>query len=93
MRAVSQRVFGGPEVLEVVDLERPRPAAGEALVRVAAAGINPGDKNIRAGRVAQFGPPPFTLGSEASGTVAEVAPDVTRLEPGDEVCRARSRRR
>jgi NADPH:quinone reductase-like Zn-dependent oxidoreductase len=48
MRAVSQRVFGGPEVLEVVDLERPRPAACEALVRVAAAAaaINPGDQNI-----------------------------------------------
>ena len=85
MRAVSQRVFGGPEVLEVVDLERPRPAPGEALVRVAAAGVNPGDKNIRAGKVAQFGGPPFTLGSDVSGTVVDVAPDMTRLEPGDAV--------
>jgi NADPH:quinone reductase-like Zn-dependent oxidoreductase len=52
MGAVSQRVFGGPEVLEIIDLERPRPAPGEALLRVAAGGINPGDKNIRAGKVA-----------------------------------------
>jgi NADPH:quinone reductase-like Zn-dependent oxidoreductase len=54
-------------------------------VRVAAAGINPGDKNIRAGKVAQFGRPPFTLGSDVSGTVVAVADDVTRLGPGDEV--------
>ena len=43
MRAVSQRAYGGPEVLEVVEVDRPTPRPGEVLVQVRAAGVNPAD--------------------------------------------------
>jgi NADPH:quinone reductase-like Zn-dependent oxidoreductase len=58
MRAVSQRAYGGPEVLEVIETSRPRPGPGETLVRVRAAGVNPADWKIRSGQVRRFGDPP-----------------------------------
>jgi NADPH:quinone reductase-like Zn-dependent oxidoreductase len=85
MRAISQRTFGGPEVLEVIEVERPEPAPGEVLVRVLAAGVNPADWKIRAGRPPLFGDPPFVLGFDLSGVVERVGPEVTRFQPGDEV--------
>ncbi|MEV6770758.1 NADP-dependent oxidoreductase [Nocardia sp. NPDC051030] len=85
MKAVGQRIFGGPEVLETVEVARPEPGPGEVLVRVAAASVNAADWKIRAGLIAKFGPPPFTLGFDVSGTVAEVGADVTGYRPGDEV--------
>jgi NADPH:quinone reductase-like Zn-dependent oxidoreductase len=85
MRVISQRSFGGPDVLEVIEVDRPEPGPGEALVRVEAAGVNPGEGKIRAGRVRVLGNPPFTLGSDVSGVVEQIAPDVTRFQPGDEV--------
>src|SRR6266508_6534124 len=62
MRAISQRSYGGPEVLETVEVVRPEPAPGEVLVRVRAAGMNPADWKIRSGMIRRFGDPPFTLG-------------------------------
>ncbi|WP_187369632.1 NADP-dependent oxidoreductase [Fodinicola acaciae] len=70
MRAISQRTFGGPEVLELVEKDRPEPGAGEVLVRVEAAGVNPADYKIRSGAIPIFGPPPFVLGLDVSGVVA-----------------------
>lgn len=85
MRAISQSVYGGPEVLEVIEVDRPAPGPGEALVRVRAAGVNPADWRIRSGAVRRFGEPPFTLGLDLSGVVEEVGEQVTRFRPGDEV--------
>ncbi|MEV3858330.1 NADP-dependent oxidoreductase [Streptomyces sp. NPDC050095] len=85
MRAISQRRLGGPEVLGVVEVERPVPGEGEVLVRVHAAGVNPVDRMARSGAAPVFGDPPFTLGRDISGVVEEAGRDVSELRPGDEV--------
>ncbi|MDF3298946.1 NADP-dependent oxidoreductase [Streptomyces tropicalis] len=84
MRAISQDVLGGPEVLKEVELERPAPRANEVLVRVRAAGVNPTDWKHRA-TGAFLGEPPFVLGWDASGVVEAVGVGVAHLRPGDEV--------
>jgi len=84
MRAVSQDEVGGPEVLKLVELDRPEPRATEILVRVHAAGLNPTDWKHRA-RLWDFESLPFVLGWDVSGVVEQVAPGVTLWEPGDEV--------
>lgn len=84
MRAVSQDELGGPEVLKLVELDRPEPRAGEILVRVHAAGLNPTDWKHRA-NLRDFDSLPFVLGWDVSGVVEKVAPGVTLWEPGDEV--------
>ncbi len=84
MRAVSQTELGGPEVLHIVDVERPDPGMGEILVRVHAAGVNPVDAMNRQTGVF-VGPPPFVLGWDVSGIVEAVGVGVTLFRPGDEV--------
>ncbi|MEU6258859.1 NADP-dependent oxidoreductase [Streptomyces sp. NPDC047043] len=84
-QVITQRRFGGPEVLEVEERPLPVPAAGEVLVRVRAAGINAIDLLVRSGTAPLYGEPPFTLGRDLSGTVEAVGDGVTRLRPGDEV--------
>lgn len=84
MRAVSQDEVGGPEVLRLVELDRPEPRASEVLVRVHAAGLNPTDWKHRA-TLRDFDAPPFVLGWDVSGVVEAVAAGVTLWEPGDEV--------
>lgn len=84
MRAIRQDVLGGPEVLKLVEVERPEPGPTEVLVRVRAAGVNPTDWKHRALKI--FLPdPPFTLGWDVSGVVEEVGFGVTIHKPGDEV--------
>lgn len=84
MRTVTQGTFGGPEVLRLVETERPSPGPAEVLVRVQASGVNPTDWKHRAG--GRFlGDPPFTLGWDVSGVVEEVGLGVAVLQPGDEV--------
>jgi NADPH:quinone reductase-like Zn-dependent oxidoreductase len=79
--------LGGPEVLELRDVERPKPIPTEVLVRVAAAGINPVDWQTRqdGGYGEAVGEPPFILGWDIAGVVEEIDPDVTRFAPGDRV--------
>jgi NADPH:quinone reductase-like Zn-dependent oxidoreductase len=84
MRAVRQQSFGGPEVLQLVDVDRPEPGPTEVLVRVRAAGVNPVDWKCRAAP-GFLGAPPFTLGWDVSGVVEAVAVGVNRFAPGDEV--------
>lgn len=84
MRAISQQVLGGPEVLEIVEVERPAPRANEILIRVRAAGVNPTDwKHSATGGF--LGQPPFILGWDVSGVVEAVGVGVARFQPGDEV--------
>jgi NADPH:quinone reductase-like Zn-dependent oxidoreductase len=85
MRAISQDRFGGPDVLRVVQADRPVPAPGEVLVRVQAAGVNPADWKRRAGMLAQYDTPPFTLGLDLAGVVAALGPGADRFRPGDAV--------
>jgi NADPH2:quinone reductase len=74
---------GGPEVLKLEDLPDPKPGAGQALVRVEAAGLNFIDVYQRMG-VYKI-PLPFTLGQEGGGTVDAIGEGVTALKPGDRV--------
>jgi NADPH:quinone reductase-like Zn-dependent oxidoreductase len=85
MRVVVQESVGGPEVLHVVERPSPTPSAGEVLVRVAAAGINPVDVAVRAGFYPLLGEPPFTIGWDISGTVVAVGNGVSGLKAGDDV--------
>lgn len=86
-RAVRFDHYGDIDVLNVVDVERPVPGAGEALVRVKAAGINPGEASIRKGLMADLFPASFPSGegSDLAGVVEEVGPGVDSVAPGDEV--------
>jgi NADPH:quinone reductase-like Zn-dependent oxidoreductase len=84
VRAIRQQRLGGPEVLELVEVERPAPGPTEVLVRVAAAGVNPVDWKVRA-RGGFLGAPPFTVGWDVAGVVEEVGRGVTRFAVGDRV--------
>jgi len=83
MKAIQVKQPGGPEVMEVVDLPIPQPKANEAIVKLAASGVNFIDVYHREGRykVAL----PFTPGQEGAGTVTEVGADVTSVKVGDRV--------
>jgi NADPH2:quinone reductase len=83
MKAIRVHQTGGPGVLEYEEVQTPVPRAGEALVRLAAVGVNFIDINHRMGRYPL--PLPFTPGLEASGTVVDVAPDVKGFAVGDRV--------
>jgi NADPH:quinone reductase len=85
VRAMVTPQFGGADLFEEREVERPRPGAGEVLVRVVAAGTNPVDAKLRAnGRSAGL-EEPIILGADISGVVEEVGPGVTDLAPGEEV--------
>jgi len=85
MKAIRVSAFGGPEVLKVEDVPAPKPQAGEVLVRVRAAGVNPYDTYMRAGTYASGNPVlPWTPGSDAAGTVEAVGAGVD-LKPGQRV--------
>ena len=86
-RSVRYERFGGPEVLEVVDVEPRRPGAGEVRVRVLTAGINPADYKVFGGsRVDRYGVV-FSrgVGHDFAGVVDEVGEGVTGLALGDRV--------
>ncbi|RWP12630.1 NADP-dependent oxidoreductase [Mesorhizobium sp.] len=85
MRAVIQNSVGGPDVLVIADQPDPTPEAGEVLVRVKAAGINPVDGAVRAGYYPLLGEPPYILGWDISGTVEALGAGVTGFKIGDEV--------
>jgi NADPH:quinone reductase-like Zn-dependent oxidoreductase len=87
MKAIRIHKYGGPEVLQYEDAPRPKPQAGEVLVRVKAAGVNPIDWKVREGHMKDFWPHkfPLILGWDLSGVVEEVGPGVSRFKIGDEV--------
>ena len=88
VRAIQASAPGGPDVLELVDLPDPEPAADEVLVRVAAAGVNFIDTYRRAGAYPM--PFPHVVGSEGAGEVVAVGADVTR-SPSATASRGRRR--
>jgi NADPH2:quinone reductase len=85
MRAMVMPRFGGPELFEESDLERPELGPGEALVRVVVAGTNPVDTKLRADGSFAGLEPPVVLGSDVSGVIEELGAGVEDLAPGDEV--------
>lgn len=88
MKAVLYRSFGGPDVLEHVDMADPVPREGEVLVRLEAACVAPFDWKLRQGLLqAHFNTDlPFIPGREGAGIVEAVGAGVTDLKPGDPVC-------
>ncbi|MFY9916524.1 MAG: NAD(P)-dependent alcohol dehydrogenase [Nocardioidaceae bacterium] len=93
MKAIVQDTYGPTAVLELRDIDRPRPAAGEVLVEVRAAGVDRGVWHLMTGlpypvRFAGYGvraPKNGILGMDVAGVVAEVGSGVTGFERGDEV--------
>ena len=83
MKAIRVHAPGGPEALRYEDVPDPLRQAGEAVVRVEAAGVNFIDVYNRTGLYKE--PLPFTLGREGAGTVLSVANDVREVAPGDRV--------
>jgi NADPH:quinone reductase-like Zn-dependent oxidoreductase len=87
VKAVRFDEYGGIEVLKVVEVPRPVPGAGQVLVRVKAAGINPGEAKIREGLLHARWPATFPSGqgSDLAGIVAGTGAGVTGFSAGDEV--------
>ena len=86
MKSIQVKETGGPERMELVETPTPKPSAKQALVRIAFSGVNFIDVYFRTGLYKSD--LPVTLGSEASGTVEAVGPEVTGLAPGDRVAYA-----
>jgi len=86
-KAVQFDSYGGIDVLEVREVPRPVPGAGEVLVAVKAAGINPSEAVIRSGALHHMFPATFPSGqgSDFAGVVAELGPGVSGVAVGDEV--------
>src|SRR5260370_39095 len=89
MKAVFVEQHGGPENLKYAELPKPAPGPGQALVKIAACGVNFIDVYFRTGLYPA--PPPVVLGNEAAGTVEAVGPDVTERAVGDSVAYAMAR--
>lgn len=87
MKAVQIHAFGGREQLELQSVARPEFSAGEVLVEVKAAGVNPVDWKVREGYLAGFidYELPLTLGWDFAGVISEVGADVHEWKVGDEV--------
>jgi len=89
MKAVYVEQPGGVENLKYNDLPTPQPGPGQALVKIAAAGVNFIDIYFRIGLYKAD--PPIVLGNEGAGTVETVGPNVTEVKPGDRVAYAMQR--
>ena len=85
MRAMVTPEFGGPDLFEERDVERPEPGPGEVLVRIVAAATNPIDAKFRANGASMGLEAPLILGADVSGVVEGVGPGVRDLSAGDEV--------
>lgn len=90
MKAIVVHQFGGPEVLKLEEIPTPRPGAGQVLVRIHAAGVNPYDTYMRNGTYPIKPPLPYTPGSDGAGTVEAVGEGVDNVKPGDRVYVART---
>lgn len=90
MKTILVRQFGGPEVLKLEEVPTPKPAAGQVLVRIHAAGVNPYDTYMRTGTYAQKPALPYTPGSDGAGVIEAVGEGAKRVKPGDRVYTAKT---
>ena len=90
MKAIVVHEFGGLDVLKFEEVPTPKPAVGQVLVRVHAAGVNPYDTYMRAGTYAIKPPLPYTPGSDAAGVIEAVGDGVKKVKPGDRVYTAKT---
>jgi len=89
MKAIQVKEPGGPEKMELVDVATPQPGPRQALVRIAASGVNFIDVYFRTGLYKTD--LPMSLGAEGAGTVEAVGAEVTEVAPGDRVAYAMAR--
>lgn len=85
MKAIVVHEFGAPEVMKLEEFPTPRAGAGQAVVRIHAAGVNPFDTYMRNGTYAIKPPLPYVPGGEGAGVVDSVGEGVTKFKPGDRV--------
>ena len=85
MKAIRVNQFGGPEAMQWQNAPDLQPGNGQVLARIHAAGVNPVETYVRAGKYARLPQLPYTPGSDGAGTVEAVGADVTDLKPGDRV--------
>jgi NADPH2:quinone reductase len=85
MKAIRVHEFGGPQVMKLETVPDLKPASGEVMVRIHAAGVNPVETYIRAGTYARKPALPFTPGMDGGGVVAAVGDAVVNVKPGDRV--------
>ena len=85
MRAIRVQQFGDPSVMKLEEVADTAAGAGQVLVDVKAAGVNPVDTYIRSGQYASLPPLPFTPGADAAGVVAAIGNDVQDFKIGDRV--------
>jgi NADPH:quinone reductase len=90
MKAIRVHEFGGPEVLKLDEVATPKPSAGEVLVRIHAAGVNPYDTYMRAGTYAVKPSLPYTPGSDGAGVVEAVGEGVKKVKRDDRVYTAKT---
>ena len=85
MKAIRVHEYGGPAVLQLEETADPKPRAGEVVVRVRAAGVNPVDAYIATGTYPRKPPLPYTPGQDGAGEVVSAGADVTGFKAGDRV--------
>lgn len=85
MKAIQFTQYGGPEVLNYVDLEKPKPRDFEVIIKVEAIGVNYADTARREGKYVVETPLPYVPGSEVAGTIIEVGSNVQNAHVGDRV--------
>lgn len=90
MKAILVRQFGGPEVLKLEEIPTPKPAAGQVLVRIHAAGVNPYDTYMRTGTYAIKPSLPYTPGSDGAGVIEAAGDGVKKVKAGDRVYTAKT---
>src|SRR2546429_12567 len=90
MKAILVHQSGGPGFLKLEEVPTQNPAAGQVLVRIHAAGVNPYDTYMRAGTYAVKPPLPYTPGSDAAGVIEAVGDGVKKVKPGDRVYTAKT---
>jgi NADPH2:quinone reductase len=85
MKAIVVHEFGAPEVLKLENVPQPNPGAGQVLVHIRAAGVNPADTYMRSGNYARKPALPYTPGNDGAGVVESVGANVTQVKAGDRV--------
>jgi NADPH2:quinone reductase len=86
MKAIRVKEFGGPEVMQLVEVPDPKPTGAQVVVRIRAAGVNPVDVYMRSGTYPRKPALPYTPGTDGAGTVESLGPDATkRFKPGERV--------
>jgi NADPH:quinone reductase len=90
MKTIQVHKFGGSEELKLEEIPTPKPAAGQVLVRIHAAGVNPYDAYMRAGTYAVKPALPYTPGSDAAGVIEAIGEGIKKVKVGDRVYTAKT---